>query len=291
MSVEAWAIVEDGEVAQAHNADGLVPWWSFTKTVLASAALVLAERGSIKLDEPLNGKPYTLRHLLQHRSGLPDYGRFQSYHDAVANGDDPWPVSRLLQETDGERLRYSPAEGWEYSNIGYLFVRQLIENVTGQNLDAALRELVLDPLGIESARIAFEPRDLDDVVMGSARGYHPGWVYHGLLVGSVADAALLLHRLMNGALLSREIFQQMTSAHVLGGPVEGRPWQVPGYGLGMMKGETTAGKTVTGHTGGGLGSTVAVYHSLDDMTSGRTCAVFATDEDSANTEAKAFAFL
>jgi CubicO group peptidase (beta-lactamase class C family) len=289
--VEAWAVVEDGEVVEAHHAERLVPWWSFTKTILASAALVLVERDSISLDEPLSGKPYTLRNLLQHRSGLPDYGGFHSYHEAVARGDEPWSIPRLLNETDAERLRYVPEEGWDYSNIGYLFVRQIIEDVTGQNLDMALRELALDPLGIESVRVAFEPRDLDNVAMGSAQSYHPGWVYHGLLVGSITDAALLLHRLMNGALLTREMLDEMQSAHVLGGPIDGRPWQVPGYGLGMMKGETTTGKTIAGHTGGGPGSTVAVYHSLDDVKSSRTSAVFAIDEEVAKTEMKAFELL
>ncbi|WP_457092979.1 serine hydrolase domain-containing protein [Microvirga sp. P5_D2] len=286
--MEAWAVVEGGEVAEAHHADRLVPWWSFTKTILASAALVLVEKGSISLDEPLSDKPYTLRHLLQHRSGLPDYGGLRSYHEAVAKGEKPWPVSQLVKEADAERLRYAPGEGWDYSNIGYLFVRHVIETVTGQNLDMALRELVLDPLDIKSARIALDPHDLDDVAMGSAQAYHPSWVYHGLLVGSVTDAALLLHRLMSGALLPREILHQMQSAHVLGGPIEGRPWQVPGYGLGLMKGETTTGKTVTGHTGGGPGSTVAVYRSLDGI---RTSAVFAIGEDAAATETKAFELL
>ncbi|MGO4386079.1 serine hydrolase domain-containing protein [Microvirga sp. 2YAF29] len=291
MSIQAWAVVENGEVVEAHHADRRVPWWSFTKTVLATAALVLVEKGSIGLDEPLNGKPYTLRHLIQHRSGLADYGSFRSYHEAVARDDEPWSVSKLLDETDAGRLRYVTGEGWEYSNIGYLFVRQIIEDLTGRKLDVALRELVFDPLDIHSARVAVEPDDLDDVMMGSAQGYHPGWVYHGLLVGSIGDAALLLHRLMKGVLLPRRILQEMLSAHVLGGPIEGRPWQVPGYGLGMMKGETTTGKTVAGHTGGGPGSTVAVYRSLDAVQAGRTSAVFTSGEDASATEARAFELL
>jgi CubicO group peptidase (beta-lactamase class C family) len=291
VSIEAWAVVENGEVVEAHCADRLVPWWSFTKTVLASAALVLVGKGALGLDEPLNGKPYTLRHLLQHRSGLPDYGWFSSYHEAVARGDEPWPVSRLLKETDAQQLRYVAGEGWEYSNIGYLFVRQIIEDLTQQRLDVALRGLVFDPLDIQSARAALEPRDLDDVMMGSAREYHPGWVYHGLLVGSLTDALLLLHRLMSGVLLPREILLEMLSAHVLGGPIEGRPWQVPGYGLGVMKGVTTAGQTVAGHTGGGPGTTVAIYRSLDVRQTVRTSAVFAAEEDASVTEAKAFELL
>ncbi len=288
MSVESWAVVEDGAVITAHDADRLVPWWSFTKTVLASVALVLVEKGAISLEDPLDGKPYTLKNLLQHRSGLPDYGWFRSYHEAVARGDEPWSVSFMLEETEAERLRYAPEAVWEYSNIGYLFVRQIIENAMGQGLNEALRDLVFNPLDIRSARVAMEAGDLNDVAMGTAQGYHPGWVYHGLLVGSIADAALLLHRLMSGALLESDVLQQMLSAHILGGPVEGGPWQAAGYGLGMMKGKTTTGKSVAGHTGGGPGSTVAVYHSLSGN---RTSAVFATGEGTVNTEMKAFDLL
>ncbi|MCD6070658.1 MAG: serine hydrolase, partial [Microvirga sp.] len=94
--VEAWALVEDGVVIDSREADRLVPWWSFTKTVLAAAALVLVCDGRIGLDDPVEDKPYTLRHLLQHRSGLGNYRDLRAYHEAVARGDDPWPVSELL---------------------------------------------------------------------------------------------------------------------------------------------------------------------------------------------------
>ena len=104
-----------------------MPWWSFTKTVLAAAALVLVRDGLVALDEPVEGKPYTLRHLLQHRSGLANYGGFPAYHEAVERGDDPWPVPELLDRLDADRLRYPAGEGWDYSNIGYLVVGQLIE--------------------------------------------------------------------------------------------------------------------------------------------------------------------
>ena len=98
------------------------------------------------------GKPYTLRHLLQHRSGLANYGGFRAYHEAVDRGDDAWPVPELLDRLDADRLRYPAGEGWDYSNIGYLFVAQLIEATAGAELDEALQRLVLKPLGIEGAR-------------------------------------------------------------------------------------------------------------------------------------------
>jgi CubicO group peptidase (beta-lactamase class C family) len=287
---EAWALVAKGVVVDSHNADRLVPWWSFTKTVLAAAALVLVRDGFTGLDEPVEGKPYTLRHLLQHRSGLANYGGLRDYHEAVRQGDDPWPVPDLLDRLDAERLRYPAGEEWDYSNVGYLVVGQLIETRTGCSLDAALQRLILTPLGIESARIARQRADLENVAMGSARDYHPGWVYHGLLVGTVADAALLLDRLLEGGLLTPDLLQQMLTPFELPGPVPDRPWQCPGYGLGTMIGKTTEGLKAGGHTGGGPGSTIAVYRDLDKAGT-RTAAFFRTSEDEAKTEEGAFRLL
>ncbi|MBB3019282.1 CubicO group peptidase (beta-lactamase class C family) [Microvirga lupini] len=288
--VEAWALVENGTVVDSHRADRLVPWWSFTKTVLAAAALVLVRDGLIGLDEPVEDKPYTLRHLLQHRSGLANYGGLRAYHEAVERGEDPWPVPELLNRLDAARLRYPAGEGWDYSNIGYLVVGQLIETIVGSDLDATLQRLVLEPLRIGTARLARERAELDHVAMDSAEGYHPGWVYHGLLLGSVADAAFLLDRLLEGSLLTPELSREMFTPLVLPGPIPERPWQSPGYGLGTMIGETTSGLVVGGHTGGGPGSTIAVYRSLTGAKS-RTAAFFRTSQDEAKTEEGAFRLL
>jgi len=62
---------------------------------------------------------------------------------------------------------------------------------------------LLRPLDISGARIVRTRADLAGVAMESASSYHPGWVYHGLAVGPLRDAALLLDRLMTGALLRR----------------------------------------------------------------------------------------
>jgi CubicO group peptidase (beta-lactamase class C family) len=290
MTVQAWALVENGHVAKAHDAHLVAPWWSFTKTVLAAAALALVRDGLIALDEPVRHRPYSLRHLLQHRSGLVNYGLLLAYHEAVERGDDPWPVSTLLERLDGDRLRYPVGAGWEYSNIGYLVVGQVIEVLTGEDLGTALKRLVLRPLGIETPRLARERADLDHVAMGSAQGYHPGWVYHGLLVGSVEDAALLLDRLMAGDLLPPALQRDMLTPFALPGPIPGRPWTAPGYGLGLMIGETTGGLMVAGHTGGGPGSTIAVYRDLNKG-SNQTAAFFVTSEDQTPTEEGAFALL
>jgi len=279
------AVVADSRLIHDDHAVMAVPWWSFTKTVMAAAALVLVAQRKLELDACVPGRPHILRHLLQHTAGVTNYGGLAAYHEAVARSDTPWPVDALLERCEADRLCFPPGQGWAYSNIGYLFVRQAIEQVSGEALGPALDRLVLNPLGIAGTRLALVRDDLREVG-GVPSGYHPGWVYHGLLVGPLADAALLLDRLLAGDLLPPELRTAMTSPRRVGGPVEGRPWQEAAYGLGTMCGLVDGSRRVCGHTGGGPGSVIAVYR---DAATGRTGSVFRDDSDDAAVEAAAFA--
>src|SRR4051812_28674084 len=154
------AVVVDGEVAVGDVADTPVLWWSFTKTVLAAAALVLVDAGRLTLDAPLAGQRYTLRQLLQHRAGVPDYGALAEYHDAVCRVEPPWPVADLLARMNSYAPESAPGATWTYSNVSYLFVRQLIEHAEGKEIGEALTRLVLMPLGIANAGLALKPDDL-----------------------------------------------------------------------------------------------------------------------------------
>ena len=290
MSTFACSLVVNGQLSAADSQEPLVPWWSFTKTVLAATALTLVRDGLLSLDEVVLGGPYTLRQLLKHEAGLADYGELADYHAAVARGDEPWPASEMLERLDAARLRYQPEVGWGYSNVGYLYVARVIEARTATSLQSAIQQRVLQPLGVTSVRLAKTPAELADVDMGSAAGYHPGWVYHGLLVGSLSDAALLLDRLLGGSLLPAELLAQMQERRVLGGPLPGRPWIVAGYALGLMQGDIEGDILLSGHTGAGPGSVIAVYRCITDA-GPATCAVFQKDAKEGDVEAHVVAAL
>ena len=264
----------------------LVPWWSFTKTVQATAALQLVAEGRLALDEPFDNRPFTLRHLLQHRAGVPEYGALPAYQAAVRNGDKPWDVAQLLERVGADRLDFEPGQGWRYSNVGYFFIRSKIEEITGQDIGSALRQLVFDPLGLSSVRTATSASDLANTAWGNPGGYDPGWVYHGLLVGTAHDAAQFLHKLMTGEVLQRDLLAEMTTPVPLGGPLQDRPWQTTGYGLGLMIGNMTSAGSAIGHSGAGPGSVSAVYH-FNDFTTPRTVAAFARADDEGITEYEA----
>jgi CubicO group peptidase (beta-lactamase class C family) len=281
-----FALVSNGVLLTPEQPDTEVPWWSFTKTVLAAAALTLVRDRLIDLDDTVPEGPFTLRQLLRHEAGLADYSELADYHAAVARNETPWPADEMLQRLDASRLRYIPGDGWRYSNVGYLFVARLIERVTGLPLEVALTQRVLAPLNLSRVRLATTRMDLQGVRMGIATSYDPAWVYHGLLVGPLEDAARCLDRLLAGHLLPLELLQEMQTVRALGGPIPGRPWASPGYGLGLMRGAEKGGLTLSGHTGAGPGSVVAVYHSVSDAQPIMCCAVFAEGVDEGAVESE-----
>ncbi|WP_460142004.1 serine hydrolase domain-containing protein [Pseudomonas sp. S2_E01] len=280
------SLILNGKPWPTEHEQVAVPWWSFTKTVLSAAALCLVRDGVVGLDEPVAEGPFTLRQLLKHQAGLADYSELKAYHCAVAENQAPWPVHEMLQRLDASRLRYEPGTAWRYSNVGYMWVARLIERLTGQPLEEALIQQVFSPLGLTRVRLVQTPEDLSDVHPPTMATYHPRWVYHGLLVGPLDEAARLLDGLLAGRLLPPSLLEAMLDAIVLGGPIPGRPWATPGYGLGLMIGETNSGHRLVGHTGGGPGSVIAVYQCVHgDQVA--TCAVFSEGHDEGAVESAA----
>ena len=232
MTASQIAIVDRNGRPEGDFSTAVVPWWSFTKALIAASALRLAEQGRLALDEPLSGLPYTLRQLLQHRACVGDYGRLPEYQAAVARGDTPWTDDELFARVSPVELLFSPGTGWAYSNVGYLLVRRVIERSYGAGLKQVLDDLVLGQLDLRSSRLAETPDDMRATAFEGGHGYHPGWVFHGAVVGPVVEAALALHRLLNGDLLAPASRTALLDHHPIGGPLAGRPWVTTGYGSG-----------------------------------------------------------
>lgn len=279
------SLISNGQVQTPEQLELTVPWWSFTKTVLAATALSLVRDGLTTLDEPVPDQLFTLRQLLRHEAGLADYGELAEYHAAVRNDESAWSPDEMMQRLDAARLRYSPGTGWRYSNVGYSFIGRLIERLTDLTLEEAVLQRVISPLGLSNVRFAKTRADLQTTHLGSTLNYDPAWVYHGLLTGPVSQAALFLDRLLSTDLLSSNLRQAMQAARTLGGPIPGRPWITPGYGLGVMQGTIGGGHSLCGHTGCGPGSVIAVYRVREGDASA-CCAVFEPGTSEGAVEAK-----
>ncbi|MCO6418115.1 beta-lactamase family protein [Siccirubricoccus sp. KC 17139] len=276
---ECFSATVDAEGRLAADASAaVVPWWSFSKTLIAACALRLAEQGRLSLDGILDEGPYSLRDLLQHRAGLGNYGGMAAYHQAVARNEEPWTDTELLARIPPDRLAFPPRQGFAYSNVGFLLVRRRIERAGGAGLGILLQHLVLAPLGLVVARLAETRADMRGTVFAGGQDYHPGWAFHGVVIGPVAEAALALHRLLRGRLLNAASRAALIDRQPIGGRMAGRPWVATGYGLGLMIGEALAPglsrpMPVAGHSAAGPGSVGAVYHRLGAEPA-RTAAVF-----------------
>ncbi|WP_162930177.1 serine hydrolase [Pseudophaeobacter sp. EL27] len=238
-----------GQLLRDDLPTALFPWWSFTKPVLAALVLRAAANGAWDLDAPLHGRPYSLRHLLQHRAGVPEYGGLASYKSAVRAAEPPWSPARLLREVNSDRLDFAPGASWNYSNSGYLILRQKLEHLHGAGLAQIMQAEILTPLGL-SARLAQDAEDFA-LLHWPAAGYHPGWVYHGCLMGTAQDATRLLQALLHGDLLPTEARKAMLLQDMRGGPIPGRVWSEIGYGLGIMIGAAPDAGRIIGHSGCG----------------------------------------
>lgn len=277
--MDARVVVEGGAIVHEEGNRSEVPWWSVTKPAIAAAVLTLVGEGRLDLDAPLAGRAYTLRQLLQHRAGLRDYGPLPAYQEAVAKREKAWPPAEMLERAKADQLIYVPGTNWNYSNIGYFFVRELLEQTTGEPLDQVLRQRVLQPLGLAGVRLAARQGEL-------APDYDSGWVYHGALIGPLAQAALFLDRLLAGRLLPPPLLAAMTDGVPLPGTPTSPVWKSVRYGLGIAIARTHADLETTGHNGSGPGSVLAVSHGR-----GRTAAAFGRDEELVTVEQTCVAML
>lgn len=262
-AVHSFWISTDGNAGAHGDASLLFPYWSFTKTIIAICALKLHEHGVVDLDDRLDGERFTLRQLLNHTSGLPDYSILFDYRRAVAADEEPWPRQRLFDAALANGILFEPGQGWSYSNVGYMLARERIESASGRDFATLADDTVCRPLGLNSVELATNREQFRRLRWLGGATYHPGWVYHGCLMGTAEDAARLLHGLVGGALLSAASLDDMLRRVPLGGALDGRPWIDCGYGLGLMVGGMRHVGTALGHSGGGPFGTNAVYHFPD----------------------------
>jgi len=257
--------------------------YSVAKIVLAVVALRLVEAGRLDLDSPIRAvlpelpldRTVTVRRLLNHTSGLPDYTTMPEYHrDLRADPGAPWTTDEFLARTLSLGLLFPPGDGWAYSNVGFLLIGRAIERVTRRRLGAALRDLVFAPLGLRRTTVAETLDDTRDLTPGYsdgldrdgglhdiARRYHPGWVAHGLVLSTAPEVARVLDAVFDGRLLGSDLVSAMLDAVAV--PETHELIAKPGYGLGLMVDLGSPHGLVAGHGGEGPGYSTAAFHFPD----------------------------
>ncbi|WP_157950003.1 serine hydrolase domain-containing protein [Vallitalea okinawensis] len=266
------------------KSDALVPWWSFGKTALATCVLKLVEENQLSLSKHYFGQAGTLEQVLRHESGLKDY-YCKAYLEAVERNEIPWTFDVLLEKTNSQILLGPAGKQFHYSNIGYYYIRRLVENTMDMPLEKALYALIFDELKIKDVFVAINPEDLKVCTQGIKKEYHPSWLYHGMIIGSLNSACIFLDYLASGKIISSDMLEHMKDAYMIPFDIGNRPWQKPGYGLGLMIDAVEGRFHSFGHTGSGPGSTIAVYH-FPNVNSGMTVAATSESSDQSIVENK-----
>ena len=133
---------------------------SVTKQFTASAVMLLRREGLLSLDDEITRffpqipyKGITVRHLLTHTSGLPDYmdwvGNIAKEENRIPGND---IIVRYLVES-GDEPEFAPGEGWEYSNTGYCLLAEIVEKVSGVRFEDFLKSKIFEPAGMTSTRV------------------------------------------------------------------------------------------------------------------------------------------
>lgn len=150
--------------------------FSVTKTFTALAIMQLAEQGKIDIDKRagdyLADIPYTgdisVRQLLSHTAGIPNPNPLPWIHLAAEHlVFDRDAFFRPVFERH-RKLKFNPNKKFAYSNLGYVILGQLIEQVSGKTYEAYIQQHIIKPLGLTRSEIGFE--DLDPA--RKAKGYH-----------------------------------------------------------------------------------------------------------------------
>jgi D-alanyl-D-alanine carboxypeptidase len=244
---------------------------SVTKMMTATALLVLADQGRCRLDDPTGrylpsdvvdrfrdrqGRAYaaavTLRQLLDHTSGLPNFFSQPPILEAVRHGDGRrrfTPLDLVDLAVAGEPPS-SPGTARSYTDTGFVLAGLIIQALTRRPLREAYRELLLDPAGmadtwLESSNEAPRRRDLaaHDFDGHDITDMDPtvDWAGGGL-VSTAADLAAFLRALTGGQLVGSGAWREMTRWHP--GPVG----FYDDYGLGLGRYRFPAAQVV-GHHG------------------------------------------
>lgn len=246
---------------------------SMTKQFTASLIMLLVEGGKVNLDErvgkyiseaPETWKGVTIRHLLTHTSGIPNYTNGIVFLSLSRND---YQTEKVYAMFAGRPLDFAPGEKWEYSNSNYYLLGMIIERVTGEDYWTFLNRRILQPLEMNHTRST----DPKTIIPGRVRGYLPagekllnadpltpsaGWAA-GSLVSTIGDLAKWDAALYKNEPIKQSLLQQMWT------PAKLNDSKSTAYGFGWGVDMHRKHKNVS-HGGGTVGFSTFISRYPDD---------------------------
>jgi CubicO group peptidase (beta-lactamase class C family) len=260
---------------------------SFTKQFTAACIMLLAHDGKLHYDDhltdffpefPAYGKAITVRNLLNHTSGLEDYGELlmKQYPDTppekVPQILDAGVLKLLEQQTSG---KFPPGSKWEYSNSGYAVLAMIVEKVSGKSFGEFLRERIFVPLKMKNT-LAYQKgkNEVPHRAYGHTKekdAWHEtdqsptsavlgdGGIYSSLDDLAKWDRALREHTLLSGA----EMQPALTPVQPTDGPAKSPEGQTVSYGFGWFLDPYQSHKRMS-HNGDTIGFQTTIQRFPDD---------------------------
>ncbi|PIB92986.1 serine hydrolase [Caulobacter sp. FWC2] len=150
---------------------------SLTKQFTATAILQLAEAGKLSIDDPVSKfyadapaawSKITIKHLLNHTSGIPSYTGIPGFFE---NGSSKKPLkpAEIVKLTQDKPLEFEPGSKFAYDNTGYILLGVVIEKVSGQTYADYLSQHIFQPLGMKNTGYDVSA----EILAKRASGYQP----------------------------------------------------------------------------------------------------------------------
>lgn len=248
---------------------------SITKQFTSAAIMRLVEQGKLALDDtlqrflptyPTQGNRVTVRHLLNHTSGIRNYTALGPKWQRIMRLD--LAPDSMVALFAGEPFDFKPGDAYRYNNSGYFLLGVIIEKVSGKRYGQYLQDEFFTPLGLTSTVYC----DQAPLIKRRAQGYtlRPGAPFinaeplsmtqpyaAGSLCSTVTDLVAWSLALSSGKVVSPASYALMTTPGTLN---DGKPIT---YGFGLGTGALRGHRQVS-HNGGINGFVSEVHHYVDD---------------------------
>ena len=256
---------------------------SVSKQFTSVAVMKLKQEGKLDYDQKvssiLNDFPHnniTIKHLLQHTSGIADYIKIinQNYVPQNSTKRDILGNNEILDifYNSNPKLKFQPGEKYEYSNTGYLVLASIVEEVSKQHFREFLKENIFDPLNMNNTLLYSYKEGYDFDIPNRVFGYSlnedkDGYElndYHivndvrgdGGIYSTINDLFKWNMALLDYKLVPKKLLDEAWRVGKLNNGEDS------GYGYGWVIGDSSKPKSVF-HSGGWVGFVTYLYNEID----------------------------
>ncbi|CAH0313325.1 serine hydrolase domain-containing protein [Rhodococcoides fascians] len=285
-SVAAVAQVRDGEDSwsgaaglverdgtEPAGADDPVRIASVTKSMVAAVVLQLVDEGKLQLDQRVDellpgllSKSVTVRQLLDHTSGIPDYlTGLDTAQQIASRADDSVSDDELISKASAMPWTSEPGQEFSYSNTNYVLLGRIVADLDGKPVGQSLQDRIFEPLQMtdttyptdaDIAGDALHGYVLENGIYTDVTEYDASiWSSAAAVVSTVEDMNTFFRALFDGTLLPRNMVDDMQVV------------SPSGYGLGLLLGidacDPESGELLFGQRGNGFGYRTFQFSSPD----------------------------